>query len=259
VLEVFEKAGLPFDVVSGCSMGSVIGALRCSGTSVAEMVEIADYWRTRTRKFVEWRFWRFTLLNEGAVLKTFRKYWDDRLVNTLEIPYWANAVDIKNGHEFSIRDGLVVDAVRASISLPGLLPPYKRPPHLLVDAGIMDPVPVRLTRTMGSSFTVAVNAMAKLEATEVDTRPAIGAIDIMLRCTRIMGHEIGQARAEESAQICLTPTLGNITMLQFARAPEIIDCGRRVAEQHLEAVLDGYERVKAVAAMERPQPVGQNL
>jgi NTE family protein len=259
VLEIFEKAGLPIDVISGCSMGSVIGALRCAGFSVPEMLEIANYWKSRTRKFIEWRFWRMTLLNEGVVLRTFRKYWNDRTVNTLEIPYWANAVDLRNGKEFSIRDGEVVNAVRASISLPGLLPPYTRDRHLLVDAGIMDPVPVRLAKEMGASFTVAVNAMAKLEATEVDTRPAIGAFDVMLRCTRIMGHEIGQARAEETAQIVLTPSFGNITMLQFARAPETVDCGRRVAEQHLEAVLDGYERVKALAAMERPQPVEQNL
>ena len=69
-------------------------------------------------------------------------------------------------------------------------------------------------------------------------------LDVMLRCTRIMGHEIGQARAEESANIVVTPTLGKITMLDFARSSEIIECGRRAAEANLPAIMAGYERLK---------------
>ncbi|MBK9166068.1 MAG: cyclic nucleotide-binding domain-containing protein [Bryobacterales bacterium] len=251
VLSVLEGAGLPVDVLSGCSMGSVIGAFRSSGVTVPELEEIADYWRTRTLRFVEWRFWRMCLLNENAVRKVFRKYFDDRGLNQVEIPYWANAVDIKNGKEFTILDGTLVECVRASIALPGLLPPAERPPHLLVDAGIMDPVPVNLVRRMGAAYAVAVNAMAALEAQEVQRNYPFNAFDIMLRCTRVMGHEIGQARAEDAANIVLTPALGDVTMLQFGRVPEIIAAGRRVAEDNLATILAGYERLRQQVLAER--------
>lgn len=254
VLSVFEKAGLPIDVIAGCSMGSVIGALRAAGISVPDLQEIADYWKTRTRRFIEWRFWRMCLLNEAIVLKTFERYWGARTVNQLEIPYWANAVDIKTGKEFTIRDGPVTHCVRASIALPGLMPPFKRDDVLLVDSGIMNPVPVRLVRRMGARFIVAINAMAAMEEQEISSRYPFNAFDLMFRCTRIMGHEIGQARAEDAANFVLTPDYGNITMLQFARAPEIIECGRRVAEMNLPVILEGYQRVKAGAAVERRQP-----
>ncbi|MGH9718798.1 MAG: patatin-like phospholipase family protein [Bryobacteraceae bacterium] len=245
VLSVLEKAGMPIDVVSGCSMGAVIGAFRCSGIGVDGLLEIAEYWRSRTRRFIEWRFWRMCLLNEKAVRKTFHSYFGDRPVNQTEIPFWANAVDIKTGKEYLIQDGTLVDCVRASIALPGLLPPAPRPPHLLVDSGIMDPVPVTLIGRMGARYLIAVNAMAGLEEQEMSTRYPANLVDLMSRVTRIMGHEIGQARVEEAADVVMTPKLGDITMLQFARAPEIIERGRQVASEHIDAILAGYERLKA--------------
>ena len=242
MLEQLEKAGLPIDVVSGCSMGSVVGALFCSGLLVPELLEIAEYWRTRTRRFVEWRLWRMCLISESVARKVFATYFSERCLHHMKIPYWANAVDIKTGHEFTISDGSIVDCIRASIALPGLLPPFERGKHLLVDAGIMDPVPVNLVRRMGARYVVAVNAMAALEAQPLSKR--FPTVDIMLRCTRIMGHEIGQARAEESANVVVTPTLGTITMLDFGKSAEIIECGRRAAAANMPAILAGYERMK---------------
>ena len=242
MLEQLEKAGLPIDVVSGCSMGSVVGALYCSGMTVPQLIEVADYWRTRTRRFVEWRVWRMCLISERVARKVFAIYFLERGLHQMEIPYWANAVDIKTGREFTISDGPIVDCIRASIALPGLLPPFARGNHLLVDAGIMDPVPVNLVRRMGARYVVAVNAMAGLEGQPLSKR--FPTIDIMLRCTRIMGHEIGQARAEEAANVVVTPILGTASMLDFGRSSEIIDCGRKAAEANMPAIMAGYERLK---------------
>jgi NTE family protein len=250
VLSVLEKAGLPVDVVAGCSMGTVIGTLRCTGRSLEELREIANYWRNRTKRFIEYRVWRMHLLNEKAVRRAFARYFGDRQVNQMEIPFWANAVDIGTGREFTIKSGPIVDAVRASISLPGLLPPFDSNGRMLVDAGIMDPVPVNLIRRMGCRYAIAVNAMAPLEGEPLSKRYPINIFDVMFRCTRIMGHEIGQARAEAAANVMMTPPVRNISMLQFDRSEEIIDCGRRVAEESLPAILAGYERLK----MSEPMP-----
>ncbi len=244
VISVLEQAGIPIDVVSGCSMGSVIGALYCSGYSVSEIHDIAEYWRTRTRGFIEWRIWRFCIVNERKARKVFAMYLKDRNVNQLDIPFWANAVDIKTGSEYTIQDGPAVDALRASIALPGLLPPFGRNGHLLVDAGIMDPVPVNLVRRMGCRYAIAVNAMARLESETMSTRYPMNMFDVMNRCMRVTGHEIGQARCEESADVVLTPSLQGISMLEFGRSPEIVERGRRVAEENLPAILAGYERLK---------------
>ena len=245
VLSVLEQAGLPIDVVAGCSMGTVIGTLRCAGRSLDELREIASFWNNRTKRFIEWRVWRMHLIQEKMVRKVFSQYFGDRSVNQMEIPFWANAVDIGNGKEFTIQSGSIVDSVRASIALPGLLPPFETGNHLLVDAGIMDPVPVGLVRRMGARFALAVNAMAPLEAHPVNRRYPFNMFDVMFRCTRIMGHEIGQARAESAANFLMIPPVRDISMLQFDRSQEIIDCGRRVAEDNLPAIMAGYNRLKS--------------
>ena len=257
VLSVLEESGLPIDMISGCSMGSVVGALRCAGFTVADLKEIADYWRTRTRRFIEWRFWRMSLLNEKAVRKAFRRYFLDRKVNQTEIPFWANAVDIQSGKEFTIKEGPLVDCLRASISLPGLIPPFQLDSHLLVDAGVMNPVPVGLLRQMGCHFAIAVNAMAELESQTVSKRYPFNAFDVMSRCMFVMGHEIGQARAEQGANVVFTPRLGEITMLQFSRSPEIIERGRKAAEEHLPTILASYERLKTRLTAEPSASVHQ--
>jgi NTE family protein len=257
VISVLEEAGLPIDVISGCSMGGVIGALYCVGYSVKQIAEIADYWRTRTRRLFEFRFWRMSLLNDKRVRKVIRQHFEDRIVNQAEIPYWANAVDIQSGKEFTIQSGSFVDCLRASISLPGLLPPTRLDSHLLVDAGIMDPVPVTLLRKMGCHFAIGVNAMAALETQKINTRYPFNAFDIMTRCMFLMGHEIGQARAEQGANVVFTPSLGDITLLQFSRSAEIIECGRRATEQYLPAIQASYDRLKALSAPEKSAPAPQ--
>ncbi len=251
VLRVLRDAGLPIDVISGCSMGSVIGAFYGAGFDIDQLTEIAEYWRTRTRRFINKRIWRLHLLNEGVLEKAFRQYFHDRELNQVEVPYWANAVDIRTGKEYTIQSGTLVACLRASIALPGLLPPSAREPHLLVDAGIMNPVPVELIRKMGCHFAIGVNAMAALESQPVGDKYPSNALDVMHRCMFLMGHEIGQARAEKIANVLFTPSLGNITMLQFSRSPEIIECGRRAAEAQLPIILDRYEQLKAGSSSTR--------
>ncbi|HXI40872.1 MAG TPA: patatin-like phospholipase family protein [Bryobacteraceae bacterium] len=244
ILRVLEKAHVPIDVVSGCSMGSVIGTLYASGRSTDELEQIALYWRTRVRRFIEWRFWRMSLINENAAKKAFRTYFGERQVNQTATPFWANAVDVATGQEVTIRTGGLVECVRASISLPGLLPPYNSSPHVLVDAAIMDPIPARLIREMGCNFAVAVNSMASPASTQIRSRYPFNAFEIMTRCMFMMGHAMGQARAEPAADVVFTPDLSGLSMLEFGRSPEIIERGVQAAEKHLPAILSGYERVR---------------
>ena len=243
VLTALRDAGLPVDMIAGCSMGSVIGSLHATGRSIEELVKIAEYWQNRTARFIEWRFWKMCLINERLVRKTFAGYFGELGVNQTEIPFWANAVDIEQGEEYSIRDGSLVDCIRSSIALPGLLPPHSRPPRLLVDAGIMDPVPAVLLREMGSHFAIGINAMAAPGTTSVSAHYPFNAFEVMTKCMFVMGHEIGQ-RAEGAADMVFTPDLSGINLLQFKRSAEIIERGRIATEEHVPQILAAYQRLK---------------
>lgn len=244
-LSVLEDAGLPIDCISGSSMGSALGAVYSIGYTIQEMKEMAVSYPWRSRRLREWRFWRMCLLNERVFLKTLHEYFGDRLVNQTEIPYWANSVDIQTGREYTIRTDTLVKCVRSSCAMPGLFPPLPRDGHLLVDGGIADPVPVKLVRQMGCHFSIGINVMAEIESGKVKRRYPFNAFEIVLRCMFAMAHEIGQAQAEGTADVVFTSEPGEIGILDFSRSPELIECGRRAAEENLPAILAGYESLKA--------------
>ena len=255
VLAALREAGFPIDVIAGCSMGGVIGSLYCAGHDIQELHVIADFWRTRTKRLFEWRFWRMCLVNERAVKKVFANYFGDLQVNQTDIPFWANAVDIAQGREHTIRDGSIVDCLRASIALPGLLPPYSIPPLLLVDAGIMDPVPAMQLREMGCNYAIGVNAMAAPGSTSITARYPFNAFDVMMKCMFTMGHEIGN-RAEKAADLVFTPDLSGITLLQFHRSAEIIARGKNSTLERIPEILAGYQRLKNAIENQKSQHFG---
>jgi predicted acylesterase/phospholipase RssA len=152
-------------------------------------------------------------------------------------------VDIETGREYTFRDGAIAEAVRAAMAFPGSLPPFVRGSHLLIDAAIMNPVPVSLTREMGCRYAIAINAIGPLVAGRLPRHFPMQAIEYVSRCLRIAGHEAGQYRAESSADAVLVPDLGDTTMTSLARCHEIIEAGRRVAREQLPAIQAGYARL----------------
>jgi len=244
VLSVLEDAKLPIDCISACSMGSVIGGLRSAGLTNKELVQFANDWRSHHRRLYELRFWRMSLFSEKAIVKFCSRYIDaNRLVNQLEIPFWAGTLDIQTGLEFTIKDGTLLSGVRAATAMPSLLPPFPHNSHLFVD-DIINPVPVNLAKQMGCHFIIAVNVMAQIQAHRVTHRWPLSALEIISRCIFLVAHEIGEAHAEEVADAVINPNPGKITWLEFGRGPEIIDCGRRAAEENLPAILASYESLK---------------
>jgi hypothetical protein len=162
LLDTLEQANIPVDLVAGCSMGSLVGALVGDGRSVAGLAEVAEYWRTRYWRMIEWRIWRMHLISERGLRKVLAGYFGERRVNTLQIPFWANAVDITRGQEVLINQGRISDAIRASMALPGSSPAFDMGDRIVVDAAVMAPVPVGPVRAMGADFVIAMNVMPSM-------------------------------------------------------------------------------------------------
>jgi NTE family protein len=260
VLSVLENAGVPIDCISGSSMGSWVGGLRSAGVTTQELKEYADYWSKHSKRLFEWRVWHLCILNERTLMKTLRQQFGNRLVNETEIPYWANAVDLQDGSEQVIRTGPMVDCIRASISLPAGLPPRMHNGHLLVDAVVINPVPVNLVRQMGCRFSVAVNAVQKIEPDSgafrvagpfsfrrVTRRYPFNILQVVIRCLLVAAHEIGRAGTEKDADVVLRVAPTNVGLVEFSRIPEIVECGRRTTEENLPAIVESYRRFKTAA------------
>ena len=102
------------------------------------------------------------MLKGERVIDFFRTRFSDRPIEALDIPFAAVATGLHSGSEVWLRTGSTADAVRASMALPGLFTPAQREGRLLVDGGLVNPVPVSLARAMGADIVIAVDLNADI-------------------------------------------------------------------------------------------------
>ncbi len=160
VLRVLEENGIVPDVVAGTSMGAYIGGAYAAGVSLDD-VEAA--WRStsvlRTVRTLlptlPWSGWT----SGGEIVRTLRQTFGERLIQDLERPFAAVATDLESGMPYVITSGNLVDAVRASLSVPGLFTPVWLDDHLLIDGGVSDPLPLDVVRQMGADVVIAVDVL----------------------------------------------------------------------------------------------------
>jgi len=157
VLQALDEAGVRPDVVCGASIGALVGAAYAAG----ELERFAEWVQTLGMRQV-WGFMDFNL--SGGMLKGerliafWRRNFADFDIEDSPMPFGAVATDLHSGAEVWLREGSIADAVRASIALPGLFTPVAREDgRLLVDGGIVNPVPTSLARAMGADIVIGVD------------------------------------------------------------------------------------------------------
>lgn len=156
VLRALTEAGIRPDVVCGASVGAIVGAAYATG----ELDRFEAWVRGMNRRAVM-SFMDFNLgggMLKGERLVNFmRERFDDRPIEALATPFAAVATALQTGDEVWLRSGSVTDAVRASFALPGLFTPVWHGGRLLVDGGLVNPVPVSLARALGAEVVIAVD------------------------------------------------------------------------------------------------------
>lgn len=156
VIRALERAGYPPDIVCGTSIGALVGAVHAVGR--------LDWLEDWVRK-LDWQGvvamldWRLGggLIEGSRLTGFFRTHFEDQGIEGLPRPFACVATELGTGREVWLREGPVIDAVRASIALPGLFTPAQVGDRLLVDGGLVNPVPVSLCRAMGAEVVIAVD------------------------------------------------------------------------------------------------------
>lgn len=270
VIRALEKAGISADVVCGTSMGALVGAAYAAGE-----IERLDDW-------VEGLTWQGVLnlmdfrmsggLIQGArLVEFFRSHFKDQGLEQLAKPFACVATELTSGREIWLREGSVVDAVRASVALPGLMAPVVHDKRLLVDGGLVNPVPVSLCRALGAEVVIAVDLnwdligrrkqvpeevktaggpeeaglldslFAKFRQARPNGAPVQNPsmLDVMATSLNIMQVRITQSRmAGEPAEVVIRPRLSDIAAMDFHRAAVARAEGERAAQQALPWIED---------------------
>lgn len=158
VLRELEKAGLAPDVVAGTSIGALVGGMYAAG-KLDRLTEVAlglD-WKQIARYFVEISFPRSGLIEGNKLTALLAEIVGEVELTELALPFRAVTTNLMTGEEVVISDGDLVEAIRASIAVPGIFTPARRGDDLLVDGGLVNPVPVSVCRTMGAERIIAVD------------------------------------------------------------------------------------------------------
>lgn len=162
VLEALHDAGIELDIVCGASMGALVGAAYASN----RLVELKDFAEALTwRKIVRLLDVRLTgggLIDGRQLVALLHKLKITGTIEDCEKPFAAIATDLETGREIWLRQGPIDLAVRASISLPGILSPLRHGDRWLVDGGLVNPVPVSACRALGADIVIAVNVNGDL-------------------------------------------------------------------------------------------------
>ncbi len=157
VIRAIEAAGIKVDFIAGTSMGALIGAIHAAGKlNELEAVFRTFDWR-KTASFFDVVLPKSGLLDGTRISELVRAHIHADAIEMLPLPFAAVATDIVSGEEVVIRSGDVIEAVRASISVPGIFTPVRSNGHILVDGGLTNPVPVSAVRAMGADIVIAVD------------------------------------------------------------------------------------------------------
>jgi NTE family protein len=269
VIRALERAGISPEVVCGTSIGALVGAAYAAG----EIDRLHDWVKGLTWQavvsLVDLRM-NGGLIEGGKLVDFFRSHFRDEGIAKLPKAFGCVATELASGREIWLREGPVIDAVRASIALPGLFTPVERDGRLLVDGGLVNPVPVSLCRAMGADIVIAVDLNwdligrrhwapetapaaaegggvlasfltkwrgARRDSEEAQNAPSL--LEVLSTSLNIMQVRITQSRlAGEPADAVIRPRMAGIMAMDYHRAEAAIVEGERAAQGALPFIAE---------------------
>jgi NTE family protein len=241
VLHALHDRGVKVDAVSGTSIGAV-AAVCLAANRLNILEDIARSLNARgVMRFLDLDPRRGSMLGGRAITAHLRQHFGHGHLEDLFVPVAIVAADLVSGEEVAIRRGTIVDAIRASIAIPGVLPPVHRDGMILVDGGVTTPVPVRAARALSRAPVVAVNLQGDyLRRAEAGMPPGkrlvtpfrVGRAGVSL----LMMHLARQSLALDPPDLELAPAIGHIDVRNFTRADELIALGAASVTENWPAI-----------------------
>jgi NTE family protein len=271
VIKALAEVGIQPDIICGCSIGALVGASYAAGN-----LDYLEQWALSLTRLEIARYFEINLSLNGFVdtgrLHSFLVKHvcnEQETIENLKKTYAAVSTELATGREKWFTSGPVIEAVWASISLPGLFPPMQSKGRWLVDGGLVNPVPVSLCRAMGADIVIAVNLNGDIVRKHISPKPkkpdSDSMIDIFAETVKkysatmfagqkqrnappdlfnalassinIMQDKITRSRmAGDPPDILLAPKLSHIGLLEFYRAAEAIEEGHGCVKRMLPEI-----------------------
>lgn len=222
VLKVLKTHHIPIDYIAGCSIGSLIGALYASGLDPEIMLKLAQ--NLKKRHWLDFVIPQMGIVSGERALATIRLLTRQKNFSELKIPLAVVATELNSGREFVFTEGDVAQAVRASISVPGIFIPFAINDNLFIDGAVLNPTPVDIVRNMGADIVIAVDLAHAGTICNITNM-----FDVIIQAIDIMERELCKHR-QHHCNILIQPDVGNFPPSSFAMMDECALAGERAAE-----------------------------
>ena len=253
VVQCLMDNGYKINGIAGTSAGGLFGAIIAAGHQPADIAKVVNkfFGDGGFRSGVGQQ--NFSLLGTSGLINALEPFLKDKQIADLPIPFVATAVSLKTGQEIILRDGDVMQAVLSTIAIPGIFPSQGN--EILVDGGIMDPVPVDSARAFDTSLPVVAILLHRRPAgfDLVDVKvplqdsvpdPIIKTIaktrlgELMRHLTvtiDVVSNKLSELRIELSQpDVLVEPEVGHFSLLQNVESKPLIDEGYQAMEASLE-------------------------
>lgn len=230
VIKVLEKQGVPIDYIAGTSIGALVGGLYAYFRSAEklERIFLIQKWQKV-----------FSLVSaslRGGFLshRKLERYLQTEIgkvnIQELKIPFMAITVDLLRGKEVKLAKGDLIHAMMASIAIPIVFKPVLYEKKLLVDGGLINPIPVEAIKTMGADLVIAVNLQSKYF---IGRKPDL--FNYGMRALEIFEYQLSREQLKK-ADIVIEPAVEYIGWDRFIKPKEIIAKGEKAALAHLPEI-----------------------
>lgn len=262
VLKILEEESIPVDIITGTSVGALIGGAYASGTTPGELIEMADEYLNseefqssvikaiseahkkenggiakRIQNFLKNRFYLVQMIFRPGILSAenfqsmINHFIPDINIQDTLIPFRAVATDLMSGEEIIFSEGSLRQAVMASCAVPGAIEPMKSGKRLLSDGGIVSSVPIQAAIEAGAHIVIAVTVAQDI----VYQEEFHSALAIYSRATDIMSYHLMNYTLKK-ADIIIRPRVGWLHWSDYLQARDLIYEGERATREKIEAI-----------------------
>ncbi|MBC7196064.1 MAG: patatin-like phospholipase family protein [Deferribacterales bacterium] len=229
VIKALKKLNYKITAISGTSAGAIVASYEAFGMldSLEEYILNSD--KKKVFSFFDFNFIpKYGLINGKKVTDMFNEKLNGKLLENSNIPLYICATNLQSGKCTIFKRGLVVDAVRASISIPGIFTPVEINGRYYVDGGLANPLPVNALTKNGHKRVIAVDVNVPLQAPVYKEMPNV--LTVINRSIGIMTYYVDKYNLKKyKPWKILTPNLKDFGTFEFHRGKELIDIGYEYA------------------------------
>lgn len=228
VLKALEENNISVDVVSGSSSGALIGGLYCSGLTPYELEELAI--KVEYKNWIDLTIPKIGVIKGHKLEKMLKKLTDNKNIEELDKRFISVATNLNTSKKYIFETGPVYQAIRASISIPGIFEPVDLEGKSLVDGAVLDRIPVSVIRKLNPDFIIGVN----IGFTDLN-QEKVNIFDVIIQSVELLTDQAMKAKKLD-AEVIIEPDLKSIGLTRFDLAKESIAIGYEATIAKMEEI-----------------------